>query len=237
MSTKIYIVEDEPIIAETIQTALSKEGYEIAGMSDNAKEALFDIEQLQPDIILLDINLEGTIDGIELAGFIRKKFAIPFIFLTSYSDDQTLERVKEQDPAGYIVKPFNERNLKTSIELALHKSKQKITETLTSADDDSIFIKVKNELLRVDFKDILFIEAFDNYCFVVTARQKHLVSFTLKKLEEKLPQQMFLRVHRSYVVNLSRINSLQDGDAFIENHRIPVSLSYKEQLMERINTL
>ena len=116
MSTKIYIIEDEPLIAETIKTALEKEGYTIIGMTDNGKEALFDIEELQPDLILVDITLDGKMDGIEMVEHLKKKSEVPFIFLTSHSDDNTLERVKQTDPAGFIVKPFNEKTLKSNIE-------------------------------------------------------------------------------------------------------------------------
>ena len=123
MNTKIYIVEDEPLIAETIKTALEKEGYTILGMTDNAKEALFDIQEMQPDLVLLDITLDGAMDGIEMITHLKKKKEIPFIYLTSHSDDITLERAKQTEPSGYIVKPFNEKNLKSNIELALYKYK------------------------------------------------------------------------------------------------------------------
>ena len=108
MKTKIYIVEDEPLIAETIKTALTHEGYDICGMSDNAKEAIFDIETLNPHLILADIMIDGDIDGIEMIKHLKKRVEIPFIFLTSLSDSETLERVKKTNPAGFIVKPFNE---------------------------------------------------------------------------------------------------------------------------------
>jgi DNA-binding LytR/AlgR family response regulator len=237
MNKKIYIVEDEPLIAETIKTALTKEGYQIIGMSDNAKEALFDIEHLQPELILLDINIEGTIDGIELAGYIKKKCNIPFIFLTSHSDDMTLERVKKMEPAGYIVKPFNEKTLKTNIELAIHKANAQIQNISSNDSVDSIFIKNKGELIKIQLEDIYYLEAYDNYCFLHTATQKNLLSYTLKSVEEKLPSQKFMRVHRSYIINLSKIKSLQEGYVFTEKHKIPVSNSYKDALMSKINLL
>ena len=237
MSTKIYIIEDEPLIAETIKTALEKEGYIILGMTDNAKEALFDIEQLQPDLIIVDITLDGKMDGIEMVEHLKKKSDIPFIYLTSHSDDETLERVKHTEPSGYIVKPFNEKTLKSNIELALYKNKIQKQSISSNEENNSFFVKNKGELIKIELDNILYIEAFDNYCNLFTSSQKHLISHTLKSVEEKLPQHKFIRVHRSYVINVSKIKSLQDGYIFIEKHKVPMSASNKDELMKHINLL
>lgn len=237
MSTKIYIIEDEPLIAETIKTALEKEGYTIVGITDNAKEALFDIDDLHPDIILVDITLEGKMDGIEMVEHLKKKSDIPFIYLTSHSDDKTLERVKLTDPAGFIVKPFNEKTLKSNIELALYKTKVQKQSVSSNEEFNSFFVKNKGELIKIELDDILYLEAFDNYCNLYTSNQKHLISHTLKSVEEKLPQQQFIRVHRSFVINVTKIKSLQDGYIFIEKNKIPLSASNKDELMKYINLL
>jgi DNA-binding LytR/AlgR family response regulator len=237
MNTKIYIIEDEPLIAETIKTALEKEGYTIVGMTDNAKEALFDIDQLQPDLILVDITLEGKMDGIEMVKHLKKKSEIPFIYLTSHSDDKTLERVKQTDPSGFIVKPFNEKTLKSNIELALYKTKVQKQSISSSEEFNSFFVKNKGELIKIELNDILYLEAYDNYCNLYTSTQKYLISHTLKSVEEKLPQHQFIRVHRSFVINVTKIKSLQDGYIFIEKNKIPLSTSNKDELMKHINLL
>jgi len=237
MKAKIYIVEDEPLIAETIKTVLTNEGYDICGMSDNAKEAIFDIETLKPDIVLADIMIDGDIDGVEMITYLKKRIDIPFIFLTSLSDDETLERVKSTNPFGFIVKPFNENALKINIELAIYKkSLQKQTVTVNQ-ESDSFFIKNKGELIKIRQQDILFFEAYDNYCNLHTAQKKHLISHTLKWVAEKLPTSKFLKVHRSYIINISKIDSIQEGYIFIHKNKVPVSRSYKEQLMATLNLL
>ena len=106
-SLQIYLVEDEPLIAETIKTLLEEEGYIICGENDNAKAAIFDIEQLKPDLIIADIMLDGDLDGVDMMHHINKRFDIPFIYLTSLSDQMTLKRVTQTHPSGFIVKPFN----------------------------------------------------------------------------------------------------------------------------------
>jgi DNA-binding LytR/AlgR family response regulator len=118
---------------------------------------------------------------------------VPFIFLTSHSDDQTLERVKQTDPAGFIVKPFNEKTLQSNIELALYKHKMQKQVVSANEEFNSFFVKNKGELIKIELDDILYLEAFDNYCNLYTSSQKHLISHTLKSVEEKLPAHNFIR--------------------------------------------
>lgn len=237
MKTKIYILEDEPLISETIKTCLEKEDYDICGMADNVKEAAFDVEMLHPDLILVDITLDGDLDGIDFVNHLKKKSDIPFIFLTSLSDNATLEKVKATEPFGYIVKPFNEKTLKTNIELALHKYKLGKPSAGMTEENNSFFIKNKGELIRIELDQVLYLEAFDNYCYLITPNGKTLISHTLKSVEEKLPVQKFLRVHRSYVIQISKITSLQEGCLFIGKNKIPVGKSYRDELMSLITLL
>ena len=115
-SLNIYIVEDEPLIAETIKAILEDGNHKVLGYCDTVKAALFDIEELQPDLVLLDIMLEGELDGIDMSQHLQKRFSnLPFIYLTSLSDANTLERVKNTNASGFIVKPFNENTLLSNI--------------------------------------------------------------------------------------------------------------------------
>ena len=116
---KILIVEDELIIATDLGDILESLGYEVCGDAISAREALELINEQSPDLVLLDIQIKGGMDGIELAGIIRSEFRIPFIFLTSHADASTLQRAKEVKPYGYIVKPFQEKDIRAAIEIAL----------------------------------------------------------------------------------------------------------------------
>jgi len=235
MSKKIYIVEDEPLIADTIAHALKKEGYHVCGIADNAKEALYDIDELKPDLILLDINIIGKITGIELAEKINEKFKIPFIFLTSLSDENTINKVKKTNPSGFLNKPFNETGLKSNIEIALFKHQQFKEEK--KLINNSFFIKNKGELIKVNKSDINFVEAYDNYSKLNCCTKEYLISFTLKSMCEKLNDPNFVRIHRSYLINLNKIDSLFEGYVFIDGTKIPIGKSYKETLMNSISLL
>jgi DNA-binding NarL/FixJ family response regulator len=116
---KILIVEDEPLIAKNISRYLNNNDYEVTGIAYDVEEAMFHLKRQPPDFALLDINLESEKDGIDLAEYINNHHNIPFVYLTSYSDKDTLERAKKTGPYGFIVKPFNEKTLYATIEIAL----------------------------------------------------------------------------------------------------------------------
>lgn len=122
---RVLIVEDDPLIAEDIATALANIDYAVAGVAYDTQEALQLLDGSHPDIAILDINLSGGQEGIGLAHIINEIHRIPFIFLTSYGDKSTLEAAKKTDPAGYLVKPFSEANLFASLQLGMHAFTQK----------------------------------------------------------------------------------------------------------------
>ncbi len=122
----ILVVEDEVFIAEDIRATLLKLGYEVCGVAYDSEKALQMIYQQRPDLVLLDITIRGLKDGIEVAETINKIHGIPFIFLTSHSDSITLDRAKATRPCGYIVKPFKDRDLISSIEVGLYNWSQEL---------------------------------------------------------------------------------------------------------------
>jgi PAS domain S-box-containing protein len=120
---QILVVEDESIVAEHIRRNLQIMGYSVTAIASCGEKAIKEVEKKCPDLVLMDIMLNGEMDGIETAKQIRSSFNIPIIYLTAYSDENMLERAKITEPFGYIIKPFNERELHTNIEMALYKHK------------------------------------------------------------------------------------------------------------------
>jgi PAS domain S-box-containing protein len=141
---KILIVEDELIIAADIATRLSRLGYAVVGQTDQAEQAVQLVGQLRPDLVLMDIRLQGEGDGITAADTIRRQYSVPVVYLTAHADEATLQRAKVTEPFGYILKPFAERELRTVIEMALYRhaaerrlqeSERRFATTLTSIGD------------------------------------------------------------------------------------------------------
>jgi diguanylate cyclase (GGDEF)-like protein/PAS domain S-box-containing protein len=118
---QILVVEDENIVAKDLQQRLKALGYEIPAVASSGEEAVRKAEESQPDLVLMDIRLKGNMDGVETADIMRRKFNIPVVYLTAYADNHTLQRAKITEPFGYILKPFEERELHTCIEVALYK--------------------------------------------------------------------------------------------------------------------
>lgn len=130
---RVLIVEDEPLIAENLAMYLNNHDYEVVGMAYDYDDGIDQLKQEIPDIVLLDINLDGQKDGVDLAKFIFENLKIPFIFLSSYSDKATLDRVKNLQPSGYLVKPFHEKTLLATLEISLAnyaKSQYQLNEEL-----------------------------------------------------------------------------------------------------------
>jgi PAS domain S-box-containing protein len=118
----ILVVEDEPIVAKDIQVSLQRLGYRVPTMAASGEDAIRKARDSHPDLILMDIVLKGKMDGVETVKQIRKHYDVPVIYLTAYADDHTLERAKVTSPAGYMLKPYQPNELRTTIELALHRA-------------------------------------------------------------------------------------------------------------------
>ncbi|WP_339917582.1 LytR/AlgR family response regulator transcription factor [Yeosuana marina] len=242
--TKILIVEDEMIIAANISLQLTTLGYEITGIIPRGEEALLHIKENTPDIVLLDIQLKGKIDGIETAQIMQKSFNIPIIYLTANADDEHFNRAKSTNPYAFISKPFKKLDLQRAIELTIKRIQNEDKEVDASEEklspfilSDSIFVKHHEKMVRVDIKDILYIEAERNYCRIHSKLKEYLLVMTLKDLDEKLPNKHFIRVHRSFIVNLSQIDEVATSHIVIGKKAIPVSKSLKEELLNRLQTI
>jgi CheY-like chemotaxis protein len=119
--SRILVVEDEAIVAMVIKRRLQDLGYIVSGVASTGKDAITKVEGTFPDLVLMDIRLKGDMDGIEATKTIKDRFSLPVVYLTAHSDDVTFKKAKETDPDGYILKPFTEKDLSTTIEIALHK--------------------------------------------------------------------------------------------------------------------
>jgi len=233
----ILIVEDQALIADHIALCLTDAGYAVAGICDNGKDAIQLLATTNPSLVLLDINLAGGVDGVDIAHVINDKHQIPFIFLTSNADLRTIERVKLTNPAGFIIKPYTMSDLQSSIEIALHNHKTKRASLKSSIEDDGLFVKENHRFRRIEFRHILYVKANDNYTSVETETEKIVLSVPLKIVEEKLGGQGFIRTHRSYLVNIKKIEAVNPKSVFIKGKEIPLSESYKNDLMSRLNLL
>jgi DNA-binding LytR/AlgR family response regulator len=243
---RIYIVEDDYVVAKNLSLLLEKLGYKVQGIAETGEEGLLQIKKEKPDLVILDIDLAGALNGIEVGKKLKEQFHVPFIYVTAHADGHTMSEALPTEPWAYLAKPFNENTLRSSIELALYKIyQQKQPPSILEADskdkkynmEDAIFIKSKNRLVKVTLHDILFVEANDIYANVYTQENKYLVNYTLKAIAEKFPEKSFLRVHRSYLVNRHMVEAIEYNDLLLKGHRIPVGKTYREDLMRYFDVM
>lgn len=244
--TNILIVEDDPIIAADLQDRLEEMGYRTLGPVARGEDApAFFEKPILPDLVIMDVQLEGEWDGIETTRRIQEKHDLPIIFLTSNSDDATFSKAKSTKPAAFLSKPFRGRDLKHAIELAISQAAAKTlaAQQPEAAENtflfkDRLFIKSKDQMVRLFFKDILWVEADDYYCKVVTAGREYLVTQTLKKFSEELagvPEMM--RVHRSFIVNLSHVEAIGELSLQVGNTKIQFSRNMRDELLNRLKNI
>jgi two-component system, LytTR family, response regulator LytT len=246
---KILIVEDESIVAKDIQNSLKKMGYIVPVVVSSGEKALNEIEESRPDLILMDIMLKGDMTGIDVANVIKERFSIPVVFLTAYADDNTLNKAKISEPYGYIIKPFKEKELQTTIEMAIYKHERdsmvkrerdlyhSIIENKESKD--SIFVRADYRLNKVNFADIFFVEALKDYVVINTSDNIYTTHTTMKEMIRILPPKDFVRVHRSFIVRMDKIFSIKYPDLVIEGKMkvVPIGGLYRKELYGRLNLI
>jgi len=241
MSIKILIVEDEPIIAADLENQLKKMGYDVIGNVDMGATAINIVKEKSPDLILMDIQLEGDLDGVDTSHEIEKFSNAPIIFLTSNTDDRTFARARTTNPFAFLSKPFRVTDVKRSIELATSSMKSDnidvAKEEIDAILSDRIFIRNKSALHKVMLADIAYIAADGAYCKIVAGEKQFVISYTLKRFEEEVKYDHLIRAHRSYLVNINKVDQLADGYVLLQGHKIPVGRSHKDHLYRYFRSL
>lgn len=234
---QVLIVEDEFIIADYIQDCLLNLGYDVAGICSSYDEAVTALQNYQPDIAIIDITIKGEKNGIDIANHISQSLDIPFIFASSHGDKGTIDKAKQTRPAAYLIKPFTEEDLYAAIETALiNFSNQKIKaeqEEEIIIINDGFFIRHKNRFIKILLDELIYAEANDNYVNLFTADTHYTLKTTLLKLQEVLPH-YFLRIQKSYIVNLHQLKSFDMEEVVVHNKTLPIGKSYSEALLEKL---
>jgi DNA-binding LytR/AlgR family response regulator len=238
---RILVVEDDMIIGANISLQLTKLGYEITGIETRGEEAIGHVKANRPDLLLMDINLKGSLSGIDTVKAIQKFCDVPVIYLTANSDEVTFKKAKETYPKAFMAKPFNKLELQRTIELVTDQLVENKNELKKIGGievlGDRIFVRHHGKMEKILLDDILFIEADRNYCTIVTDTDKFTLTSTLKTIEEKLPKSHLVRIHRSYIVNISKLDIVADHHLEINRKVIPLGRSYKELLLSSIQTI
>jgi DNA-binding LytR/AlgR family response regulator len=232
----VLIVEDKVLIAEDIAAKLRTHGLDVAGIYDSGEEALEAVKTVRPDLVLMDIELAGAMDGISAAHVLTQEYDIPVIYLSDFADQKTLERAKKTQPANYLTKPFNDVDLVRAIDIAFTNANTRGAKR--PFKKDHVFLREDNQVFRrLKLDDILYLEADRAYCNIVTEAKAYTFSTSMNHIWEQLGQEDFVRAHRSYVVNLNRITSLDGNMIHLDKKKVQMSDSCREEVLGRLKII
>jgi DNA-binding LytR/AlgR family response regulator len=226
---KIVVVEDEILFAEELVETLEGLGYEVYGPAISYTEGLELIKKVHPDLLLTDIELSGNKTGIDLASKVKEMFQIPIIFLTSFTDKATIDAARENKPNAYLTKPYNKVELYAAIELA-------IDSYYGVRPVSMLMVRSKDCYVRLDINEIQYIQSDHVYLDVYTTDKKYVVRQSMVEFMEKYGDK-FLRVHRSFIVNPTRVKEFNNEAIFLNSNEIPIGKSYEKEVMEKLTTL
>lgn len=220
-SINIYILEDEIITQELLKQTLEDLNFTVCGMATDAETALAEIGILKPDVAILDIRVEGLLTGVWLGN----QLDIPFIYLTAFNDMETIKEAIATKPAGYLIKPFNTKDLYIAVELAISKINKKA----------QIIVKDKDKKVILLEDQILFAKKEDHYLILHLKDSEKLIRSSIKEFLDQMDSSSFLQVHRSYVINKNCIDAFNTKEMTINGSTIPISKTYAKEILEEIS--
>ena len=237
-NVSVLIIEDTPAESELLVQVLSDNGYHIAGVARTFSDALKMLYSNGIDIVVIDVFLNGSPDGIAFAETLdlTPEISKPFVFLTSSNDRAIFERAKLTHPFSFLMKPFNELEILYAIEMAVEKFYAQSNVFMSDSQDtvvskDSLFIKKKNSLKKVMLDDIIYIEVEERYCNIITEHEKFVIMISLTKISELLEKEKFVKTHRNYIINIDKIEEIVLNDNLVVlkgNHKITLSEKHKD---------
>lgn len=225
LKQKVFIAEDDVFISEQLKEILIDLGYEVAGIGYDFESSIDVLIKESVDIAILDIKMHGEDQGFRIAKYINDNFNLPFVFLTSFSDDETVSEAISYHPAGYMIKPFNERDIFSTLKLALSK---------VEPESPKLVIKDGRDSIPMEVKDIVWIKADDKYIEIHTVNGKYVERSSIKELLERIEGEELIRTHRSYVVNLNHVQKFTSNHILVQGETVPISRSFKEEVGRRL---
>lgn len=227
------VVDDEPIARRIIETYCGHLSYlSVVASCGTALEAKHVLQQQKIDILFLDINMP-ILDGIS---FLKTLKAQPQVIFTTAYKEYALDAF-DLAACDYLLKPFSLERFIISVDKAVEKLQPQsptASEAVDTKTDEYIFIKTDGKIFKIQFNDLLYAEASGNYTKIVTTQQVLLPTMTFSNFEEQLPHNLFLRVHRSFIINKSKISHVEGNRVFINKTEIPIGVNYKEAFLKEL---
>lgn len=232
---RILIVEDNLTFAINLEAHFVEWGYEVMGIVDNSEDALESIMNNKPDIVVMDINIKGDRNGIEVTQEISY-LDIFVIYITAERDSKTYNLAAETQGVSYLIKPFDMLTLKGTIELAIPKWRNQQLQ-VDSEKYPVFFIKKRKELIKINTRELNWVHADGNYCDLHFKNRKEVLRTSLRKLLMELPEDKFIRTHNKYAVRIDAIEGvfLTSNKLKVDGHLLLIGRNFKKELLKKIN--
>lgn len=233
----ILIAEDIHNVSVDIRHTLEELGYNVQKIVSTGEEVLKLSETDPPDLVLTDTFLSGELSGIETATMIFDLYGIPVIFLAEKVPGDLIREITASEALGIVIKPFRPETLHAAIEIALNKHQEPSRQVVKSTR--CLFVRADYRHNRIDFDKILYVEALKDYVIIHTTTGSVTTHSTIKGIEEILPANDFVRIHRSYIVRIDKIHSVKFPELIVEGKMkvLPVGGLYKKNLFDHLNTM
>ncbi len=229
---KCIIVDDEPFAQKGLKEYIEEVDFlELIGVCDNAMQAYPFINKGEADLILLDIEMPG-LSGID---FLKSLHYMPAVIFTTAYPQYALQGY-DLDVIDYLVKPISFQRFLKAITKAKHFLADKMKDaSQVAGENDYFFLKVNQQVERIFYKEILFVEAMQNYVAVHLNNKKLISYITISNMEKRLPANLFMRIHKSYIAALHKIDSISGNKIIIHTHTLPLSRNTREKLMQAVD--
>ncbi|HEX8427780.1 LytTR family DNA-binding domain-containing protein [Hymenobacter sp.] len=229
---RCLIVDDDPLSIQVVENCIASTPFLTAvGSCESAVAAAEVLRTQEVDLLFLDVEMP-LMSGIDLLNTLQNP---PLVVLITSSKQYAVEAF-EHDVVDYLVKPVSYARFLKAAQRALELTQaHQPTETASGTEADFTFMKVDSKLVKVLFDEVRYVEALGDYVHIVTGQSKLIVYSTMKAVEEKFPDTLFVRVHRSFIVNLKRVQAIEDNTIIIDNKHIPIGQTYMREVFQRLN--
>lgn len=217
---RILIGEDDVLTAGYLKDVVESFGNEVVGIGHNKEDIIRMIDKYIPDLLMQDISMVQTTDGIEVGRYVLENYSFPHIYITAHSDKNIIEKALATKPVGYVIKPFVPMNVYLAIQIALDHFRD-------HHEQEILTIKDGYNLIKIPYYSIHYLKSDNVYIDIHTSKKVYIVRDSLEQIHLKLDQNLFLRTHRSYIVNRHHVENLGSNLLDIKGTTIPISRKYQ----------
>lgn len=236
MAEKVLIVEDDEWMAEEFRSTLSESGFEVTDVVDSYEKALLSLRSNTPDLVILDIRLNGPGTGVDIAREINDRWKMPFLFLSSNIDPKTMKEVLDESPHSILAKPCKPVDLIAGVQLALSKDIE-VSSNDEGFQQNSFFVKSEHAYQRIEIADLYFIKGEGSYTKLQLKNERLVLRAALKDFDFLNQHPKIVKIHRSYFVNIDHIDKIHNKFVEVKDFEVPVSGEGRDEVMKRINTV